>query len=174
MKEIKLTRGLFAIVDDENYEELNKYKWKAKKDNKTFYAIRNKLTPEGKEVIMHRQVAGCKTGEIVDHIDRNGLNNQKSNLRKCSMAENVRNSRKSSLGKSSIFKGVSRSWTRTKGKKYYYLRSIVYSGEDRYVKYFKDGDFENAARWYDKKATEIFGEFACTNESLGLYKNEIR
>ena len=95
MKQIPLTQGQYAFVDDEDYEILNKWKWQAQKTYFSFYAVRTLNSPGRKPSLirMHRSVLGLKRGEFGDHRDRNGLNNQKYNLRRCTFAENCRNKR---------------------------------------------------------------------------------
>lgn len=94
MKKIKLTKGKFALVDDEDYGKLSKYKWHANHDNKgKFYADRSTFKGiKGEfERKMHRLIMDCPKGKEIDHIDGNGLNNQKSNLRVCTHAQNMKN-----------------------------------------------------------------------------------
>lgn len=87
------------MVDDEDYEELSKYKWyvqKAKAGN-IYYASRNlpkKHAPDKHGcILMHRTIMNTPAGMKTDHIDHDGLNNQKNNLRICTHAENLRNTR---------------------------------------------------------------------------------
>lgn len=90
MKLIGLTRGLSAMVDDEDYETLNEFKWHARKSYNTFYASR-RFTEDGKQksVHMHRVVLGLTDLRFQgDHRDRNGLNNQRDNLRIVTNQEN--------------------------------------------------------------------------------------
>jgi len=98
---------------------------------------------------------GPPTHLVVDHIDRDGLNNRKSNLRLCTNAENIRNAGKRGKGFSK-YKGVSR---HTRGKKW---TAVIQLNKKTYFL----GYFENeidAARAYDKKAKELHGQFACLN-----------
>lgn len=90
MKRIKLTRGMFALVDDQDFEILNSLSWYAQKipHGRTYYAARKE---KGKFVSMHRQIMGFPTIGDVDHIDQNGLNNQRLNLRVVSKSVNMRN-----------------------------------------------------------------------------------
>jgi len=83
MKEILLTQGKVALVDDEDFESLNAFKWHAKKSHNAFYAMRNSPRINGKRhhIRMHREIINTPDGMETDHIDRNGLNNQRSNLR---------------------------------------------------------------------------------------------
>lgn len=89
MKTINTSKGGLAIIDDEDFEFLSKWKWKLTKQG---YAARN-FEANGKWGThwMHRIVIGAKEGQFVDHIDRNKLNNQKSNLRFASYRENMGN-----------------------------------------------------------------------------------
>ena len=107
MKTINLTPGKVALVDDEDFEELNKHKWFAHKNGHTFYALRNSKTENKyrKLIYMHRVIMNTPDDMNTDHIDRDGLNNQKSNLRVCTYAENCRNKKKSPLNTSG-YKGV--------------------------------------------------------------------
>lgn len=109
MKTIQLTQGKVALVDDEDFEELIKYKWYASKVKTTnkFYVRRNIKIEGGKQktVRIHSVIINTPKGLYIDHIDGDGLNNQKSNLRVCSNAENARN-RGANLNNTSGYKGV--------------------------------------------------------------------
>ncbi len=103
MKKIKLTQGKYVTVDDADYELVSKYTWCAsKRRNGGWYAVANLPPKNGKHVMiyMHRLILSLKTGDgkITDHINRNGLNNRRCNLRIVSMSENNRN--KKGYGKS--------------------------------------------------------------------------
>src|SRR5260370_16933622 len=108
MKEIALTKGKSTFVDDEDFVELCRYKWCARKDYRTsnWYAARGE---NGKMVQMHRQILGLTFGDRQegDHRDGDGLNNQRYNLRICSRLQNGRNLRVQTRVKYSKFKGVS-------------------------------------------------------------------
>lgn len=92
MKKIKLRIGKFAFVDNEDFEELNKYKWHVRKGRYTYYAVRT-VPVKGRLVsyIMHREIIKTPKGMLTDHIDGNGLNNQRKNLRIATRTENQRN-----------------------------------------------------------------------------------
>lgn len=98
-KTIPLTQGKFAIVDDDDYEELAMFKWYAYKAPYTFYAER-KLRKEGRRLLyplkMHRLIMRLGEGfhVVVDHINGNGLDNRKENLRICQRSENNCNARR--------------------------------------------------------------------------------
>ena len=90
MKRIPLTQGKFAIVDDRDYEWLNQWKWYANRDRNTFYAVRNIKKKNGKQatIRMHRLILGSKKGQQTDHLNGNGLNNMRKNIRICTYAQN--------------------------------------------------------------------------------------
>lgn len=93
MKKIALTQNQFALVDDEDYEFLNQWKWHAHKPGKTFYALRS-IQQNGKRttIRMHRVIAermGIKG--MADHKNRNGLDNQRNNLRSATHKQNCEN-----------------------------------------------------------------------------------
>jgi hypothetical protein len=160
-RKIPLTQGKFAIVDPEDYEELSKYKWYAAKMGRTFYAARTIRITNGKHrlIIMHRQVLKDSEGLFVDHINHNGLDNRKCNLRICTIQQNVWNMRKQRGNCASQYKGVT--WRKDIGK---WQARVICGG-----KVFSCGHFNDekaAAAAYDKKAKELFGEFAALNLTL--------
>ena len=96
--------GKYVLVDDEDYEELNKYKWRLRKG----YATRDgKMVnyKKGKIISMHREIMKAPLEKDIDHKDRNKLNNCKSNLRFCDMTQNLGN-QKIHRDNTSGFKGV--------------------------------------------------------------------
>lgn len=111
MKKIPISQGKEVLVDDIDYEKLSQHKWCALKSRGTFYARRTAYQKIGKKweveqrILMHRELMNPVRSMQVDHIDGNGLNNQRSNLRICSQDENRWN-----VGKprhnTSGFKGV--------------------------------------------------------------------
>lgn len=98
-KEIQLTQGKVAIVDDEDYTLVSQYKWCALKYGYTYYAVR------GVGSKMHRLLLGAQHGQIVDHIDHDGLNNTRANIRIVTSAQSNRNKRKYKSS-ASEYKGV--------------------------------------------------------------------
>jgi len=90
MKEIILTQGKIALVDDEDYAWLNNFKWYANKLPCTYYAARAKPKRMGTEQ-MHRIILNAPSNLQVDHVDGNGLNNQRNNLRLVTPRENTQN-----------------------------------------------------------------------------------
>lgn len=95
MKEIKLTRGKVALVDDEDFDFLNQFNWFARKSGNTYYACRGIWNGENMTPIrMHRVIMkNAPENMLIDHIDGNGLNNQKENLRIATVSQNAQNSR---------------------------------------------------------------------------------
>ncbi len=166
MREIQLTQGQVALVDDEDFERVNQYKWYAHKSSSSppskkryfygFYAVRNVNVGGKREGIrLHRFILDAPSGVTVDHINGNTLDNQKSNLRLCSDAENSRN-RAFQSNNTTGFKGVCR------------------NGRNRYTAKLKSlkksyhlGTFDTAieaAKAYNEKAIELFGEYAKLNK----------
>ncbi len=157
MKEIPLSQGLVALVDDEDYEELSQYNWHAYKHRNTYYAIRNLPIYPGLRTTakMHRQVMRAQTDEMIDHRNGNGLDNQKHNLRIASSSQNAANKR-ARIGSTSEYKGVS--WHKQHGKWY---AAICIKRKQIFLGLFTDE--VEAAKAYDRGAREHFGEFAKTN-----------
>jgi hypothetical protein len=151
-KLIPLMQGKFAIVDAEDYDWLAQYKWSCQKSKNNFYATRAKGSAR---ISMHREIMKAPEGVQVDHIDRGGLKNRRSNLRLCTHAENVHNSRPM-RNATSKYKGVC--WHKRKKK---WCVSISKSGKRTYLGNFDDE--VEATRAYDQKAEELFGEFAYLN-----------
>lgn len=153
MKEIQLTQGMIALIDDEDFERVNQFNWCAKKHRNTFYAIRFKIiNGKNSNETLHYFIMQIKG---VDHINGNGIDCQKSNMRECTNQQNTMNSRprKNSTSK---FKGVS--WHNRDNK---WCSQIMKDGKNYYLGQY-DNEIE-AAIVYDKKAKELFGEFAYLN-----------
>jgi len=172
MKKIKLTQGKFALVDDSDYEELLKYKWyyskiiqKRKHTKDYIYELAVHKDKKGKTLFrMSRLLMGFPPKSMmVDHIDHNTLNNQKSNLRLCTNKENQMNRGKNS-NTVSPFKGI----------RYYkrmnqWLGQIQVEGKKLHLGCFKKA--EDAAKAYDKAAIKYYGEFAQTNFPQQKHEN---
>jgi len=156
MKEIELTQGKIALVDDGDFEWLNQYKWHAAKGGRTYYAVRKKKI-DGKEqrLLMHRIILNTPKNKQSDHKDLNGLNNQRYNLRICTPQENMMNREYYTDGYSK-FKGVSWDKARSKWRSYICIN----------YKFIPLGRFISeidAALAYDKACKRLFGEFARLN-----------
>ena len=155
MKEITLTKGYVAVVDDEDYERINALKWYALVHRRTVYAARRNKS-EG-AVLLHRFIMGVADGKThVDHKDFNGLNNTRANLRVCTNQQNHYGMRKMRVECSSKYKGVC--WYARYQK---WKVSIKRCG--RTVSLGYHATEEDAARAYDRAARELFGEFAHCN-----------
>ena len=151
-KLIPLSRGKFAIVDAADFELVNRYKWHANKGGRTYYATSQE---KRRAISMHRLILNAPAGLFVDHINHNGTDNRRANLRFCTWAENCRNSLPRQ-GESSRYKGVH--WCKRRKK---FFATITFNRKKRGLGYF---DCEiDAAKAYDKKAKELFGEFAYLN-----------
>lgn len=166
MKKIQLTRGLVALIDDCDYDFVSHFSWHAHKVGNNFYAVTT-IHVKGKTGIlyMHREIMGDPEGYLIDHIDHNGLNNVRSNLRLATKQQNAINSTK-------IFGKVP-------------LKGVIISRGAIIARIKKDGKMmqigtyktiEDAGRAYDAKAIELFGEFATVNfpNNCGIINNRIR
>lgn len=145
MKKIPLTQGLFALVDDEDFEYLNQWKWYALKDGNTFYAVRKSKSVNGKRdlVRMHVEVLGKKEGFVSDHINGNGLDNRRhENLRHVTHRQNLQNRHSE---KSSKYPGVS--WRKETSQ---WLAQIRLDGKKKYLGYFASE--EEASQAYQTAA----------------------
>jgi hypothetical protein len=157
-KQLILTNGMVALVDDEDFELASRFRWSPhthkNKHGQIIYAETSKMTNRVRtRMYLHRLLMSAQPGELVDHRDGDGLNNQRANLRLCTRVENGRNAAKTGgrLG-TSKFKGVDfhvgtgRWRARIDG-----LHIGLFDSE------------EDAANAYDVNAVELHGEFARPN-----------
>ena len=167
MKTIPLTKGVVALVDDQDHTRLSKHKWCAALDHHsgTFYAIRHVVVyPNARRkrgtgrrvtVHMHREIMNAQPGWEVDHVSGVGYDNRRQNLRLCTRAENSYNQRPTQ-GKSSRYKGVS--WCKKQRK---WRALLGYNGRQIHLgRYYDEVD---AALAYDQAARKYFGEFCRLN-----------
>jgi hypothetical protein len=157
-RRIKLTQGKCAIVDAEDFEKLNKDKWYLfeNKNKSNFYAARTECR---KNVFMHRRIMNAPNGAIVDHINRDSLDNRKANLRFVTNMQNCWNSERGFFKGSSKYKGVS--LNNRSGK---WTAHINHGG-----KRINLGTFETeieAANAYDTAAQAYRGQFAVLNRDI--------
>lgn len=155
---VPLTQGYFAEVDAADFPKVEGFKWGVfkSKRSRTLYAKAKRHGP-----LMHRLLLGCVPGDgrWVDHVDRNGLNNTRENLRISTGSQNIANSQKRN-GTSSSFKGV---YLNRDSNKWVAKISRKENGGRRFYSLGRFTSQEDAARAYDAKASELFGEFAGLN-----------
>lgn len=170
--EIVLSDGSVCHVDEEDYEFISSHYWSPLRDRRDVVYAQGKVTIDGikKTRMMHRVIMDAPDHLFVDHIDGDGLNNKKSNLRLCTRSQNLANSGSYVKNKKSKYKGVrflsDRKTDRAK-------KWSAWINKDKKVHYL--GCFKTeveAALAYDEKAVELFGKFARPNFGPeGLYGN---
>ncbi len=157
MKQIALSRGLVALVDDEDYEKVKAYNWYARSNERgeTWYAVRVVYNQDGttQTIRMHNFIMGIPEGMQMDHVDRNGLNNQRQNMRVATRSQNMAN-RDIPLG-TNPYRGV---YETSSGR---WRATIAHQGRGTHLGVYDTA--EEAARSWDKKAKELHGEFAVLN-----------
>lgn len=159
MKSIELSKGMVAFVDDEDYEWLNQWKWTLadRPSSNLKYARRNIYIPFRSSEMMHRVILGITDRRVqVDHIDRNGLNNQRSNLRMATQSQNNAN-RKLKPSPISGYLGVA-----PNNSKINPWRAVIRKDRKKY----NIGQYPNkeqAALAYNVMAKRLYGEFATFN-----------
>jgi hypothetical protein len=153
-KEIQLAQGEVALVDDEDFEWLNQYRWHI---NDSGYAVRNvsKKIAKNKTVRMHREIMNTPFDLETDHINGNRLDNRKTNLRICTSAQNKKNAKKRT-DNTSGYKGVD--WDKINGK---WRAKILVNGKQITIGRF--ANIDDAAHAYDEVAEKQYGEFASLN-----------
>lgn len=166
MREIPLTQGKIAIVDDEDATWLTQWAWRyqaryGKQSHLPGFAVRWGGAQAGKRiaVLMHREITGAPPDMCVDHINGDPLDNRTCNLRTCTLAENSRNQRRA-LNNTSGFKGVH--WEQDRGK-WHSSIGFTQDGRLRHIFLGRFDNAEEAAIAYDRAALKYFGEYACLN-----------
>ena len=156
MKKIPLSNGMFAVVDDADYDFLNQWKWYY---HRCGYARRNgRKNDAHKEKYMHRLIMKTPDGYDTDHINDDKLNNQRDNLRVATKSQNHVKQKKRNGLTSSKFKGVS--WNRRQKKWYSYVQI---SGKRVSIGYFRCEN--DAALAYNLMAATHHGQFARLNKA---------
>lgn len=157
MKKIEYHNGT-VLVDDADYEAVMSRTWHIMELGHNKYAVRlEKIDGKYRNLSMHRFILGITDSKVfIDHINKNGLDNRRENMRLCTAAENCRNKRKHKDGVHSKYIGVT--WHNI-GNRWY--ARIVVDGKTISLKTFKT-EIE-AAKAYNDAAIKYFGEFASLN-----------
>lgn len=156
MKRIKLTQGKFALVDNIDFEGINQFKWYVNGE----YA-RRKIRVNGNPRIrqlacfMHRFILNAPKGKVVDHVNGNGLDNRRCNLRVVTNRQNAQNIHK--IKSKAKYKGVQKRGNRWSAR-------ITVDGKQIFLGSF--GTCQEAVNAYDDAAIEHYREFAATNKKL--------
>ena len=168
-----LEKGIFTFVDDDVFELLRKIRWSVRKRQGRRYGYdaihdsRIRGTPKHFFINMARLITNAPPHLQVDHINRNPLDNCRENLRLVTNSQNQMNSKLSSNNKSG-FKGVYYQYNTNPGAKSKRWRAFIQIEEKKsHIGYFRTP--EEAARAYDAAAINHYGEYALTNEALGLF-----
>lgn len=153
-KVIGLTKGKQALIDDADYESASKHVWYANQKNDLFYACSDSF--ERRSVYLHQFILNYFGGLLIDHVDRNTLNNQRSNLRLCTKSQNLMN-RGPTIVNNSTYKGVT--WV---AKRSIWLAQIKINGKNTFIGHFA---CPRQAAWaYNHAAKLHLGAFAYLNE----------
>ena len=152
--------NLFALVDEEDYERVSQHRWHPSKDGRTFYARHTTAWREDgrqrfRAIMMHRFILGTEAGVKIDHENGNGLDNRRCNLRIATTAQNGMNRRMKEATKTG-YKGVV--FAKRVGQ---FQAGITFGGKQIWLGYHATA--ESAARAYDAKAKELYGDFARLN-----------
>jgi hypothetical protein len=154
MKKIKLTKGECALVDDDDFEKINQWKWSLNDDIQKYPVRRQKIDGKYKKVWLHRFIMETPNNMECDHINRNTLDNRKSNLRNCTRSENQRNTlyKKNKCG----FRGVS-----FKNKINKWQAEIQLDNKQIYLGVFESPEL--AAKAYNIAANKYHANFKTLN-----------
>lgn len=134
MKQIQLTQNLFALINDEDFEDITQFKWYATSvGSRTYYASRGVWLGNKEQSVeyMHHRILPLLPGFEIDHIDGNGLNNQRHNLRLVTKRQNAQN--KHHIKKTSVYPGVL--WHKYKKR---WRAQIRIEGKTKYLGHYKE------------------------------------
>lgn len=161
MKTVTLFGGLLAKVDDEDFERISRFRWHIMKNRAGIpYAVRSDWNHGNqRSILMHREILQPAKGQPIDHRNRDGLDNQRANLRLCTYSQNNANMRVRG-NKTSAYKGV---MFRGKPRATPWLTVVRFNKQPVFSMSF--GSELEAAIVYDIIARRTFGEFARVNFS---------
>ena len=145
-------RKWLVMVDDEDFEYLNKFNWQVSPHG----AVAAHINGDKQRTLIHRLIMKPQKGQEIDHIDGNRLNNQKSNLRFATSSQNKMN-RGARIDCKSGFKGVS--WHKQRNK---WTARIMINGNYKHLGLFTN--ISDAINEYNKTALQVYGEFAWLNK----------
>lgn len=157
--QIPLTRGLYALVDNEVAERIGGFKWLAQTTKTGVYAARADYSKGRRYLLLHREITNCPPGLVVDQINHDTLDNRLCNLRVCQPFQNAANTRKQLSTKLSRFKGVA--FVPYLNRKNPWMAFINHRGERHHLGYWPQEEI--AARIRDKAAMQLHGAFAQLN-----------
>lgn len=151
MRQLDLSRGKIAVVDDEDFDRLSHFRWWAMEPKPGRFYATTALNIDGKRkfILMHRMILSPRQDQLIDHKNGDGLDNRRTNLRICGFSGNSANSRRP---------GVKGTYKARNGK---WAARIYSRGVKKYLGTFDSRNSAGLA--YDAAARDIFGEFACPN-----------
>ena len=159
-RRIRMSQPRYAVVDPADYDRLKGYQWVVKSGGKAFYAQRYGPCRKGARnptiVYMHQEILKVPKGMVVDHMNHDGMDNRRANLRAATHSQNLCNRKKRSGAMYSKYKGVH--WHKLNKK---WSSRVTYQKKTIELGYFEN-EIE-AAKAYDEAAKIHHGEFACLN-----------
>jgi len=156
---IRMAQPRYAKVDPADYKRLRGYEWFSRKGGNSFYARRHPASGKAaKQVLMymHQEITEVPEGMVVDHINYDGMDNRRANLRAATRSQNLCHRRKRSGATQSKYKGIY--WKKRNRK---WEAMITFQRKKIYLGYFRDEI--DAAKAYDRAARKYHGEFASLN-----------
>lgn len=156
---IPLTQGKVAVIDFEDFEKVRPYNWYAHKNDHTWYARRTDYEKSG--IVLHRFLLNATKGVKTDHKNGDGLDCRSTNIRICSTSQNAQSYQTKRSGMTSRYRGVFWDKHKARTNRAPWIGRICADGVNIHCGAFDNE--EDAARAYDAKARELFGEWASPN-----------